>query len=63
MRQLDAYNDCLKRCRFYKYTDFIVADGFLLKMDSYADMLEIVDSIMAFDPNTGGVAANWRVLG
>lgn len=63
-RQLDAYNDCLRRHRWgCKYIAFIDADEFLFKMDRDADLVSIVDSIMALDPEAGGVAVNWRMFG
>lgn len=63
-RQLDAYNDCLRRHRFdCKYIAFIDADEFIFKMDPSLDMLDVLDSIMSRDPNAGGVAINWRMFG
>ena len=63
-RQLDAYNDALRRHRFdCKYIAFIDADEFIFKIDRDEGLVDTIDSIMSLDPNAGGVAVNWRMFG
>lgn len=63
-RQLDAYNDAVKRfADKTKYMAFIDLDEFLVFEDEESDLKETIDSIMSKDKRAGGIAVNWCVYG
>lgn len=63
-RQLDAYNDAVKRyANRTKYMAFIDLDEFLVLEDEHSSLQETIDLIMNKDKRAGGLAVNWCVYG
>jgi len=62
-RQLDAYNDTLRRYRNdSKYLAVIDADEFLMPINK-VDIKERLDEIISSNSHAGGVAINWCMFG
>lgn len=63
-RQLDAYNDAVRRFRFRtKYMAFIDCDEFLVPENAQTTLVETIERIMHKNWRIGGIAVNWRVYG
>lgn len=63
-RQLDAYNDAVRRFRFQtKYMAFIDCDEFLVVEEEKRSLIEVVHSLMKSSWRCGGISVNWRMYG
>lgn len=63
-QQLNANNDAIKRFgKHCKYMAFIDLDEMIMPLDTSKSLVEIIDNIIAFNPNAGGVAVNWCMYG
>lgn len=63
-RQLDAYNDAVRRFKFKtKYMAFIDCDEFLVVEQGNRSLAETVDSIIRANWRCAGLAVNWRMYG
>lgn len=63
-RQLDAYNDAIRRFKYQtKYMAFIDCDEFLIPENPNTTLIDVVESIMCKNPRYGGIAVNWRMYG
>ena len=61
--QLVAYNDAVKRFKFQcRYMAFIDGDEFIYPKTNRS-IVEVVDDILARDPNAAGLAINWQIFG
>lgn len=63
-RQLDAYNDAIRRFRNRtKYMAFIDCDEFLVAEVEDKTLTEVVDAILKTSWRRAGLAVNWRMYG
>lgn len=63
-RQLDAYNDAIRRFKHKtKYMAFIDCDEFLVPEDPDTILIDVIESIIKKDWRCGGIAVNWRMYG
>ena len=62
-RQMEAYNNAIKHYKFFcRYIAFIDADEFIFPQNNKS-IVEVVDEILADNPNAGGLAVNWHCFG
>lgn len=63
-QQLNANNDAIKRFgKYCRYMAFIDCDEMIMPLDSSLSLVDIIDHIIAFNPNAGGIAVNWCMFG
>lgn len=63
-RQLDAYNDAIKRYgQLCRYMAIIDCDEFLHPLNEGETLKDIVDSTFARSKNIGGIGVNWAIFG
>lgn len=63
-KQLDAYNDAIKRFKFKtKYMAFIDCDEFLVQENSTMTLVETIKRCMKCNLRCAGLAVNWRMYG
>ena len=63
-RQMDAYNDAIKRYgQLCRYMAIIDCDEFLHPLNEGETLKNIVDSTFEHSKNIGGIAVNWTVFG
>lgn len=63
-RQLDAYNDAIRRFKHLnKYMAFLDCDEFLVQENPECSLIDTIEQIMKKSFRCAGVAVNWRVYG
>ena len=63
-RQLDAYNDALKKYKnLNRYMAFIDVDEFLMPENSSSNLITIISNLMKSNIKVGGIGVNWRMYG
>ena len=63
-QQLNANNDAIRRFgKYCKYMAFIDLDEMIMPLDKSKSLVDIINHIIALNPNAGGIAVNWCMFG